>query len=87
MTEKVEIIINTNPKINLRKIMIIPAMQLVLIGIGVIVGSTAMQWMGFVMFWILLLAISIVNIRRESGLTIEEAKKLIEELEKNEVED
>lgn len=85
MTEKVEININTRPQIHPLKLMIMPAVQLVLIGIGVVVDSAAMQWLGFVMFWILLLTVNIVKVKQDSGLTVEQAKQRIEEIEKNQV--
>lgn len=51
-----------------------------LIGLGVVVGSSAMQWAGFVIAWIVLLT-KASGVVSKSKFTIDEARKEIDRIE------
>ena len=55
-------------------------MILATIGIGVLLESTAMQWVGFLMLFVILM-VRASKLRKESTYTIEQAKKKLAELE------
>lgn len=85
MTHYYEININVIPKLRLRKIIFFSVLQFSVIGTGKMIGSEALQWSGFVTI-LLLIVISAIgkiveNIEKTRGLTIEEARKFLDELE------
>ena len=51
------------------------------IGIGVAVDSAAMQWAGFLVLMLTALAVGIVKAAKNDGLTIDQARARLDEIE------
>lgn len=79
-----QITIKTNPKFRPLRTLYLAASMLVVIGIGVAVESAAMQWAGFVIIAILILGMVKREEDRNSGLTIADARRRLDELERAE---
>ena len=78
---QVTITINTNPKLNPLRLLCLFGMQVVVIGIGVFANSAAMQWAGFVMLLLLLFFVAMKINEKDQGLTFDQARARIDELE------
>lgn len=82
MTRKYEITLRepfrTSPWARTFRAILVPT---VLIGMGVLLDSSAMQWMGFVVTILTALGIALGKMRIE-GMTIEEARKRLDEIER-----
>lgn len=57
---------------------------LVLIGIGVFADSAAMQWAGFVVWTLVIVGVVTSASKKNNALTIEQARKRLDELERGE---
>ena len=55
------------------------------IGIGVALDSAAMQWVGFVFLMLLAVAIAATQLAKDDGLTIDQARKRLNEIEKGQL--
>lgn len=53
------------------------------IGLGVLFESPAMQWWSFVLTILLILGFATVAMKKNKGLTIEQARKRLDEIEAN----
>lgn len=78
MTKAVEIKIITNPQFNVARFALSIAAQIGVIGVGVYTQSEAMQWCGFLVLVLLVLGLIA---RDNKGLTFDEARAKIDELE------
>lgn len=78
------ITINTNQRFRPLRYVLTFGAQLGVIGVGVLVGSTAMQWMGF-LFLCLLFSGIVMRGERHTGLTFDEARARIAEIEAGEI--
>lgn len=58
------------------------AVEVGVIGIGVWVGSAAMQWAGFLALLLLMLGAANAHSKRNKGLTPDEARARIDQIEK-----
>lgn len=81
---KVEIEIRTYPTFKPKRLIISAAIQVGVIGLGIWADSAAMQWLGFTGVCITGLVIATVEINKGRGLTIREARRLLDELEAKE---
>lgn len=59
------------------------AMQVGVIGIGVAVESTAMQWSGFVVLALIAVALSILKADEKKDLSIQGAREYLDRLERD----
>lgn len=78
------IIIKTNGRFRPWPAIYFALAQVGVIGIGIVSDSAAMQWSGFVMLGIILLAAAISANEKRKGLTIAEARAVIDEIESRE---
>ena len=78
--------INTNPRFRPLRALFVATTQIGVIAIGVVVGSTAMQWAGFILLGLMLIAVVAVQQTKHSltGLTIQEARDRLDEIERME---
>lgn len=84
--DTIKIIIETNPKWKPLRAAYSALWIIGIIGVGVAVDSSAMQWAGFVLSAIFALAIGIRNtVIEQSGMTVQEAKEKIAKIEKGEI--
>ena len=59
-----------------------PSVQVGIIGLGILTGSTAMQWAGFSALVLLSVALIFLNAGRQAGgITIAEARAKLDDLE------
>ena len=80
MTEIINISVNhQNP---FAKVLVAPALQMVVIGTGALLDSAAMQWAGFGGLFIAMLGASVFMSQKDSGLTPDQARRRIDEIEK-----
>ena len=79
------IVIETNPKFTYRRHALAFLLQTVPIGVGVYWESEPLQWLGLACSLLLLLAVSVWIARREFAVTIEEARKRLDEIERQEI--
>ncbi|MEL6467067.1 MAG: hypothetical protein AAFQ58_19065 [Pseudomonadota bacterium] len=77
--------IRTNPKFRLGRSLYSLTTVFAVLGSGIIAESNAMQWAGFVLLAVLAIALSATTAKRNSSLTIEEARKLLDEIEAREI--
>ena len=82
--EKIEIDIVTHPKFQLWRYLLSLVTMILPISIGILTGSVAMQWMGFVMSLVLIMIIGFALGKPNKELTIEEARARLDELAKDE---
>ena len=54
---------------------------MVMIGIGILTGSGAMQWMGFVLSFFVIFAYANSLLGKNNRLTIDQARKRLDEIE------
>lgn len=81
----IKITIETNPKFSLARHLVGFAAQTVPIGVGVWWQSEPLQWLGLVCAVLFLVALSIWYARRDFALTIEEARRRLDEIERDEI--
>lgn len=55
--------------------------QLAVVGIGVLVGSAAMQWLGVLVWFLMLFALGAILAEKRKGLTVDEARKQLDDIE------
>ena len=55
-----------------------------LIGTGAVLGSTAMQWIGFIILILICFAAVKHDLHKNSGLTIAQARARLDEIERDE---
>lgn len=66
------------------RMLVAPALQIGVIGIGVAVGSDAMQWAGFVALCgmgVVFVALRHIEWDHDAALTIDQARKRLDEIE------
>ena len=80
MIEKITL--STIPKFRPLRVIYTVFWVFVCIGAGVAVDSTPMQWFGFLVLCLLVIALSSAEARRHQALTFDQARKRIDELEK-----
>ncbi len=80
----VTIEIRTNPKLRPFRAAFFAGLQVAVIGIGVLTGSSAMQWAGFWLLAVMLIVAVIANLSKSTGLSFEEAREHINKLEAEE---
>lgn len=83
MTEYHVIKISTRPKVSWR-VFVGPALQLLIIGIGIAADSAAMQWSGFVILILSMFAFGMLIAKKDENLTISDARKRLDEIERRE---
>lgn len=79
------ITINTNQRFRPLRYVLTFGAQFGVIGVGVLVGSTAMQWMGFFFLCLMFATIASKLAERDTGLTFDEARARIAEIEAGEI--
>ncbi len=84
MTDSTRITIRTNPKFRPARAAYVFSLQVILIGVGVVVDSPAMQWMGFVMVALLAIIVAVMSAGKDTALSIDEARALLDEFDRNE---
>jgi hypothetical protein len=77
-----KITIHTQSKYAAFKAVYIAAAQILVIGVGVITESQAMQWAGFLLLALMVYALAIDRNRKMTGISIADARKLLDELER-----
>jgi|GEM_PF-3591521 len=82
--KEVEITIKTNQRFRPFRTFYFCGMQVAVIGIGVLAGSTAMQWAGFIALLFMLFAIGKVLASKDEGLSFAEARTRIDQIEASE---
>ncbi len=82
--DRVKIDINTASRFRPLRALYASATQVAVIGVGVLTGSAAMQWCGFLVLALLWLVIAKQIVSRNEGLTFDEARARINELENEE---
>jgi len=85
MRKEVRITVRTNPRLTVQKSVISILTITGLIGLGIIADSAAMQWAGFVLAFLTLFAVGAVRVARREGISITEARKILDELEAEEI--
>ena len=75
----------TRPRLNIARLMAAPALQVGVIGIGAKLDSPAMQWAGFAMLALMLIAGITDAVRETTNLTIAEARARLDEIEYEEI--
>ncbi len=58
------------------------ASQMVVVGVGWVIGSPAMQWLGVLVWWAMLFAFAASHAVKRRGLTIAEARLELDKLER-----
>jgi hypothetical protein len=80
--ERINII--THPRFRPLRTIYAAAAQIGVIGVGVVVDSTAMQWAGFIVLSLLVVSAVAGQYRRDFDLTIEQARARLDEIEAQE---
>lgn len=78
----IRVIVDTNPRFSITRHAIGFALQTVPIGVGVWWDSEPLQWLGFFCSILFLLAVSVWYGRKDYALTIEAARKRLDEIER-----
>ena len=73
--------LDVNTKFNPIRMVTSVSIQVGVIGIGIFAESPAMQWSGFVVLVILVIAVAFQSAKKDEGLTINQARKRLDELE------
>lgn len=73
--------IATNPRFSWRRTAIGLFVQVAPISFGILTGSVAMQWVGFVFTMLFFAVVISLIIKQNTGLTIAEARKRLDEIE------
>ena len=81
----VKINIDTNPRFRPMVSLYVAATQISVIGVGAAVDSAAMQWAGFAVLVGLLLGVVNLVTRRDYGLTIQDARARLDQIEREEI--
>jgi putative effector of murein hydrolase LrgA (UPF0299 family) len=84
-TKPVVINIVTNPKMDLMRSVMQLLFITAIIGIGVVLDSRAMEWIGFIIVMIAGIGIVVNAVNKDSNLTIAEARLRLDDLEKKEL--
>lgn len=79
MSEPVRIIVTVFPKLTW-KTAVAPLLQMLLIGVGIVTDSAAMQWAGFICLFVIVFCYAVVNGKTDQ-LSIPEARKRLDEIE------
>ena len=79
----IKITIITNPKLKPLRVIYSTLWVGALIGVGIAADSAAMQWMGFVITIVLFVGLAIQANNKDEALTLEQARKRLDELERN----
>lgn len=82
MTHKITI--NTNPQFRPLQTVSSTALTVLVIGVGVVADSAAMQWAGFVSLLLTVIGLSVIKSKKDDCLTIDEARKRLDEIEAEE---
>ena len=85
MVKEIKIQINTRPKFSAIRYAIAPVTQLLIIGVGSVIDNTAMQWAGFILFFLMLFAMAAINTMKNTAVSLAEARKIIDRLETEEI--
>ena len=76
--------IKTNPRNNFPRLFFGLTAQVGVIALGIAADSTAMQWSGFLFFSLTLFGFAMIELKKNDGLTIAEARARLDELESKE---
>lgn len=74
--------ISTNSRFSWRRTALGLVVQVVPISFGILTGSAAMQWAGFVFTMLFMVAVVTVMVKQNTGLTVAEARKRLDEIER-----
>lgn len=77
-TKRIEIVILTAPRFLPWRAAMITGLQLGVVGIGILTQSVAMQWVGFLVFLLMLAAIINASMKRSTAYTVPEARAILE---------
>jgi hypothetical protein len=80
--DDIKITISTSCKFRPLRAIYAALVFVIMIGLGVAVESTAMQWAGFILSWFLIIIIAVNMVNCDKGLTINEARKRLDEIER-----
>jgi hypothetical protein len=78
----IRIIVETNPRFSFTRHAIGFGLQTVPIGVGVWWESEPLQWLGLACSILFLLAVSVWYAKRDFAVTIEQARKRLDEIER-----
>lgn len=81
MSDPIKIKVMTAPKWKPLRASYVFALQFIMIGAGVLADSPAMQWMGFVMVILCGIVAIAMQADRQGAMSIDEARKRLDELE------
>ena len=79
-TKKIEITILTAPRFRPWRTAMVIGLQLGVVGIGILTQSVAMQWVGFLVFLLMLAAIASAGMKRSTASTVPEARAILERI-------
>lgn len=85
MSKDITITVNTNQKLKPLRTVYSSLFTITVIGVGAVLESAAMQWIGFIVVIITALGVVMAGAGKNSNLTIDEARKRLDELEAKEV--
>lgn len=83
--EPVKITIQTNPVLRPAVIAARLTISIAPILLGVMLVSPAMQWLGFVLFFLMMMSAGLAGTAKDSGLSIAEARARLDEIEAQEI--
>lgn len=78
--EKIEITILTAPRFRPWRMATAIGLQLGVIGVGILAQSVAMQWLGFLVFLLMLAALVNAEMKRSTASTVPEARAILERI-------
>lgn len=79
-TKKIEITILTAPRFRPWRTALGIGLQLGVVGIGILTQSVAMQWVGFLVFLLMIAAIASAGMKRSTASTVPEAREILERI-------
>lgn len=78
---KVEINIRINPQPSYLRTIFVTAVEVLVIYLGVLAGSAAMQWAGLIGVLLVGLSYAIMVAKKNDGLSVDDARKRLDEIE------